>query len=84
MVELEIEQLNKTIARRDRVILSKDKQIDDQLQLLKEHDLCKKREEQILQEAAQVRKENSDLHGWVERETIRAVEQSMQISSLAS
>lgn len=55
-----------------------------QVATLKEHDLCVQREERIKGEAAKVSKENADLHGWVERETMRAVEQSMQIGTLQS
>lgn len=44
-----------------------------------EHDLCIKTEEKMQKQAAQLAKENEDLHVWVERETHRAAEQQMQI-----
>ena len=50
--------------------------------VLKEHELCVQKEAKVLAEMSKVQRENDDLHGWVERETNRYVEQSTQIEVL--
>lgn len=50
--------------------------------VLKEHELCVQKEAKIQAEMSKVQRENDDLHGWVERETNRYVEQATQIEVL--
>ena len=44
--------------------------------VMKEHELCVQKEAKVLAEMSKVQRENDDLHGWVERETNRYVEQT--------
>ncbi len=77
MLDLEIDQLNKTLKRKETLIESKNKQLETQAAILTEHELCIKNEEKMQKQAAKLTKENEDLHVWVERETHRAAEQQM-------
>ena len=46
LVELELEQLKSTLQRKERLISSKDKQLETHLATIKAHDQCMKREKE--------------------------------------
>ena len=74
LVELELEQLKSTLQRKERLINSKDKQLETHLATIKAHEQCAKREKEQNELEAKLKLEIQSLQTVVEKETIRALE----------